>query len=225
MARFAVTDIHGCAKTLKKLVQETLGLTKADTLYLLGDYIDRGPDSKGVLDFILQLQEDGYDVQCLTGNHEIMLLNAADGGSALDGWLRNGGEVTLASFEVSNIGFIPQIYWEFFHRLKLFISLDDYLLVHAGFNFKKDDIFEDKYAMLWIRNWYNEYDATRINNRKIVHGHTPTHYKLIQLSLQHKQPINIDAGCVYKGMRGLGYLCAYNLDEQSLIFESNIDIE
>ena len=73
MRRFAISDIHGCIKTFKTLV-DRIEFSKEDTLYLLGDYIDRGPDSKGVIDHIWKIQEEGYRVHCLRGNHEQMLL-------------------------------------------------------------------------------------------------------------------------------------------------------
>jgi serine/threonine protein phosphatase 1 len=75
--RFAVGDIHGCSKTLKKMMEDVLLLEHEDMLFLMGDYIDRGPDSKGVLDYILQLLESGYDIRPLLGNHEEMMLIAA----------------------------------------------------------------------------------------------------------------------------------------------------
>ena len=63
--KIAISDIHGCNKTFQKLLFETLNLQKNDQLYLLGDYIDRGPDSKGVLDTIQNLITNGYYVRCL----------------------------------------------------------------------------------------------------------------------------------------------------------------
>ena len=63
--QIAISDIHGCARTFKKLVLEKVVLDKQDTLFLLGDYINKGPDSKGVLDFIFELKNSGFNVQCL----------------------------------------------------------------------------------------------------------------------------------------------------------------
>ena len=69
MHRFAISDIHGCAKTFEALL-DRIALSTQGELYLLGDYLDRGPDSKGVLDLIFRLQREGYAVHCLRGNHE-----------------------------------------------------------------------------------------------------------------------------------------------------------
>ena len=73
--RFAVPDIHGCNKTFQALL-DRIQLTTNDQLFLLGDYIDRGPDSVGVLDTILRLKEEGYSVFPLRGNHEQMLIES-----------------------------------------------------------------------------------------------------------------------------------------------------
>ncbi len=71
---FAIGDVHGCLHELKNLVEQKLKLRTDDKLVLLGDYIDRGPDSKGVIDYIMTLQKKGFDVVPLKGNHELMLL-------------------------------------------------------------------------------------------------------------------------------------------------------
>jgi serine/threonine protein phosphatase 1 len=75
LKKFAISDIHGCNRTFNEVLQKT-GLNKDDQLFLLGDYIDRGPDSKGVIDTIFNLQNEGYQVHCLRGNHEQMLMDA-----------------------------------------------------------------------------------------------------------------------------------------------------
>ena len=75
--RFVVADIHGCAATFTELLAQ-LDVQRCDTLYLRGDYIDRGPHSKGVLDQILALLADGYALCPLRGNHEQLLLDALD---------------------------------------------------------------------------------------------------------------------------------------------------
>jgi len=70
----AISDIHGCLNTFKAILQQ-INYTKADQLFLIGDFIDRGPDSKGVIDHIWDLQAQGFSITCIKGNHEQMLLN------------------------------------------------------------------------------------------------------------------------------------------------------
>ena len=224
MARWAITDIHGCCQTFINMVEKELQITKEDELFLLGDYIDRGKDSKGVFDYIMHLQSENFKIQCLMGNHEDMLIEAFHNPLALSSWLRNGGIETLKSFDAKEVTDIPQKYIDFIKNLKLYIELDDYWLVHAGFNFNKSDIFADREAMLWLRYWYRDIDLSSLGKRTIVHGHTPIRKSIIERNVNNPTPvIDIDAGCVYK-KNGLGYLCALNLDTKEVVFLANQDI-
>ncbi|MEZ4886177.1 MAG: metallophosphoesterase family protein [Chitinophagales bacterium] len=221
MRRFAISDIHGCKATFEKMLTEVIQLQKEDTLYLLGDYIDRGPDSKGVFDLIMDLQEKGYQVHCLMGNHEDMLLRSFQSAMTADSWLMAGGDATLHSFGVKHWKDIPQKYFDFMENLQYYFELDDYLLVHAGFNFRYaenlKDLYKDEFAMLWLRYWYDDIKPQLIEGRTIVHGHTPTHHELIEEMLHDDSPLDIDAGCVYEG-HGMGHLCALDMDNKTLSF-------
>jgi serine/threonine protein phosphatase 1 len=75
---FAISDIHGCYRTFYDLVIRKINLKKSDRLILLGDYIDRGDQSKEVVDFIIDLKEKGFDLTMLKGNHEAMLLRVLE---------------------------------------------------------------------------------------------------------------------------------------------------
>ena len=221
--RYAISDIHGCAKTFRHLVTEVLQLKPTDELFLLGDYIDRGPDSKGVIDFILELKRHGFKARTLSGNHEAMMLDALEDTESLAHWNMNGGRQTLTSFGVTAIRDVPPSYWLFLQHLEYFIELDDYLLVHAGFNFRAENPLTDFDSMLWIRNF--QVDQEFLGQRKIVHGHTPTPVHKISQTIENKaQVINIDAGCVYVNrMAGLGYLTGLNLDTLEYFLVPNQD--
>lgn len=108
----AIGDTHGCYVQLYTLVTELISLSRNDRLVLLGDYIDRGPDSKQVMEFIMDLKDEGYDVIALKGNHEDMMLHAAD--SSLDSynWMLNGGYETLRSFDVVSVQNIDKQYMD-----------------------------------------------------------------------------------------------------------------
>lgn len=96
---YCVSDIHGCSKTLRALLR-SISLTPTDTVYFLGDYVDRGPDSKGVLDIVMGMP----NAICLKGNHEDMMLKALEPTAGYDTkrlWMENGGEPTLKSFGYS----------------------------------------------------------------------------------------------------------------------------
>ena len=221
--RFAISDIHGCVRTFKRLVREKLNLQPKDTLYLLGDYINRGPDSKGVLDYILKLQKDGYQIKCLRGNHDDIMLRALYHKYSFKAFLSNGGDTTLKSFGVSRIDEIPAKYIEFIAHTDYYLEVGRYLLVHAGFNFKLQDFLADKEAMLWIREM--DLDRDKLGDRYIIHGHTPHSKSAIQKQFtgtELPRIINIDCGCVYHPRAG-SRLCALDLDTLQLTFAKNVD--
>lgn len=223
--RYAISDIHGCLKTLRALVELQLQLNKeTDVLYVLGDYIDRGNDSKGVIDYLMLLQAEGYKVECLRGNHEQLLLESLEDRDTLSTWLNAGGMQTLASFDVRHPREIPDIYVEWMRDLPYYFTLPDYYLVHAGFNFEDDsDFLTNTIAMIWIRRWQSSIKPELLGGRIIVHGHTPNTRALITASaaaLGHS--LDIDAGCFSK-TEGYGHLCAFNLDTQQVVFQERLD--
>ena len=228
MSRFAISDIHGCAKTFEALLEQ-IALTKDDTLYLLGDLIDRGPGSKEVVDKVLQLQADGYKVECLLGNHEWLLLNAPYDDSRLINWLsRNGGAITLQSYGIQEDDFLsalPTDHAKFYRNLQYIIELEDYILVHAGLNFRDEDPLSDYTAMLWIRDWQKSMDTQVTGGRKIVHGHTPRalHYLEADVKNEKCMVFNIDCGCVYSGDHFKGHLVALNLDSLEVFSQENLE--
>lgn len=220
--RWAISDIHGCSRTFKALL-ERIELTPSDELYLLGDYINKGPRSKGVIKHILKLQAEGYQVCCLKGNHEDVMLRSLKDPLLLPFFKRQGGGKTLKSFKVNSMADIEPEYMEFFKSLEYYIELEKYILVHAGFNFIKKDVFKDKHAMMWSR--HDKIIPERIGHRKIVHGHTPTSLKNIKAGLKAKKnfEIIIDNGCMYQSTAGQGNLVALDLDSLKLTVQPNIE--
>ena len=144
---FAIGDIHGCFEQLQLLIEDKICLRKEDQLILLGDYIDRGTQSKEVVDFIIDQEDRGYNIIALLGNHEAMLLDAYKDESKLSRWITNGGEQTLNSFNIKNLKDLDVVYLNFFKSLVCYHSIDQYLFVHAGFN--DENPFVDQYSMLW----------------------------------------------------------------------------
>lgn len=220
--RYAIGDIHGCSKTLRAMVEDVLRLGPDDILYLLGDYIDRGPDSKGVLDYLMLLQDDGYDIRPLMGNHENMLIKSISRVDAKFRWLSNGGKQTLNSFNVKQPGDIPQKYLDFIASLPKIIALDDYVLVHAGLHFGVPDPITDTpdFFLLWERD--NKVIPELIEGRTLVVGHTMKDLDQIQQSLA-TQCITLDNGCFDKGHIGFGNLVALNLDTRELLVVENCE--
>jgi len=226
MRRIAISDIHGCSATFRKLLQR-IALKPEDHLYLLGDYIDRGPDSKGVLDIIFSLIEAGHQVTCLKGNHEQGLEWALHDIERFEHWLYWGGDATLGSFGASHPSQIPEQYLNFLFDLPLYAQVEQWILVHAGLNFQLADPLSDPHALLWIRNWYEQIDYQWLGQRYIVHGHqriTVASVLAMFTQLDQLRVIDIDSGCFDVATPGAGHLCAFDLTHQQLYFEPNIDM-
>ena len=214
---FAIGDIHGCFDSLKELVENKIQLQKNDKLILLGDYIDRGDKSKEVVDFIMELQEKGFDVIPLIGNHEAMLLDANENEKNIAIWIQNGGDRTLKSFEISSLKDIESKYIKFFKDLRYYYSFKDYLFVHAGFNDNVLNPFTDYYTMLW--KCKESYTNPLLANKTIIHGHNPINISnCLERVLSKLDVINIDTGCVYNGKDGFGRLTAYECNTQRILF-------
>ncbi|MFH1298134.1 MAG: metallophosphoesterase [Bacteroidota bacterium] len=235
--QWVIPDVHGHVKTLKCLVEELIRPARYDEIYLLGDYIDRGPDSRGVINYIRGLQEDEYNIVALKGNHEDFMVELYDAEvKARTGWLLNfanrkrkawnaiGGKVTLESFHVSHLKDVPPDYIEWMRNLQYYVELDDFVLVHAGLNFKKEDPYEDKQAMLWIRDY--QVIPEKIGNRRIIHGHVPVTMELITLAINNSfyKFIDIDNGPYVQGRTGFGNLVALELTEMELVIQDNRDV-
>jgi len=226
MRKIAISDIHGCADTFDALLDK-IQFTTEDELYLLGDYVDRGPDSKGVIDDIWQLQKEGYSVKCLRGNHEQLMIDSKIDRNSAYIWMANGGDTTLDSFGGLILDEVPQKYFDWMENLPYFFEVDNFILVHAGFKFDMPNPFMEKHAMIWQRGWYRRINYDWLGDRIIVHGHTPmSRFKIEKnfATIQEVQYLDIDAGCVFKNrILGGGQLCAFDLTNMKLIFQENIE--
>jgi serine/threonine protein phosphatase 1 len=142
-------------------------------------------------------------------------------------WLTNGGQATLLSFgTVRHAREIEDKYWDFLEGLEFYFELPDYFLVHAGFNFEvetKEEMLADRYSMIWARYWYDTIKMEFLDNKKIVHGHTPAPLFEIQKIVDASSNIiDIDGGC-YSQRYGYGNLIALNLTSYKLIHCARID--
>lgn len=212
---YAVGDIHGRSDLLIKLLRQI----EADaarrsaarkTLVFLGDYVDRGPDSRGVVDLLLFSPPKGFDdIHFLKGNHEALLLDFLADPGGLDHWLMNGGDATMASYGVdvdllnamgagpeawrnAFTDVLPQLHRNFFESLRLQVFAGDYLFVHAGV---KPGVPLDAQAesdLIWIRGPFLR--AEQSFGKVVVHGHTPVRAPEIKANR-----IGIDTGAVFSG--------------------------
>ncbi|UYZ58348.1 metallophosphoesterase family protein [Hymenobacter latericus] len=225
--RYATTDVHGCLRTLRHLVEERIGLSTSDELYLLGDYVNKGPDSRGVLDYLMELQRTGYQVQCLLGNHDEELLKAAREARPLAPWAAGPkpDQLTLGSFGVTQPQHIQEPYLQWLEALPLTLELPDFVLVHAGFDFRlpPERMRTDRHSMLNIKNF--TFDASRLQGKRLLHGHTPTPRRELRRRVKQRAgAIGLDTGCVYRHNPELRHLSALNLDTWELLSQENLEV-
>ena len=234
-SRWIISDIHGCLATLKTLLETQLKITKHDQIYFLGDFIDRGPDGKGVIDYLMHLKKEEYEVFFIKGNHEDLCVKAYEadqkkklfGGKHVEqkNWEAVGGGETLKSFGVNHPREIPKEYIDWMNDCVPYVELEDYILVHAGMNFKCEKPFEDTDSMMWTRHF--KVDYSKSHGKKIIHGHMPVDYTFMDLVIQNNESydfIAIDNGVFYTDKTGLGNLMAFNPDTKQLIAQSNMDM-
>ena len=190
---FAIGDIHGCYDRLKALMEKIPIDCSRDALVFIGDYIDRGPHSVEVVDYLIQLKNRFPEVILLKGNHEDMLdkfLNGADRFT----YLLNGGQQTLDSYLTKPVqpefSPIPPDHMEFFKSLRLFYETEEFIFVHAGLRPRVPLESQNTEDLLWIRD---KFVSTKYNfGKRVIFGHTPLKKPLVE-----PNKIGIDTGAVY----------------------------
>ena len=194
---YAIGDIHGCHDLLLALLQgiDDHAAGQPYRLVFLGDYIDRGPDSAGVLATVRRLQESSPDtVVCLMGNHEALMLEAAADPSRAQLWLRNGGDAALASFSINNVSELPSDIVDWVRQLPTSYEDEHRYYVHAGVNPARPLSDQTDHDRLWIRKPFLE--AEHDFGKHIVHGHTPLRTPSPDERLYRT---NLDTAAVYGG--------------------------
>ncbi len=212
MGLIAIGDIHGCAQSLDLLLKR-LSPAPDDHLVFIGDYVDRGPDSKGVIDRLIALRET-HSCTFLRGNHEALMLAYLNGGEA-DLWWANGGIATLRSYQADNAALeIPEAHVDFIRSTQLYYDTPDFFFVHAGL---KPSLTIDENlrrygeeVLLWERSHLQA--STTVWEKPVVFGHTPQ-----SIPLNRDRMIGIDTGCVYFTHPTLGRLTAVRLPEREFV--------
>jgi len=193
---YAIGDIHGRDDLLSGLhdtIQRDLaekGRGRRATVIYLGDYIDRGPDSRAVIDRLLHQPVSGAEQVFLKGNHEDAMLRFLEGKTGSDNWLRLGGGATAKSYGVSLKGpdnrtfapedartalaaSLPGPHLAFLQGLALLHEIGDYLFVHAGIRPGLPVDQQDPADLLWIRSEFLR--SRRRHGKIVVHGHSSSH--------------------------------------------------
>lgn len=200
-----ISDIHGERELFDELLQKVKYDAAEDQLILLGDYVDRGPDSKGVLERVIELKKRGAIV--LRGNHDQMMLDAVgDKPGAKESWARNGALPTLQSYDpsIEDMTFPTAAgFWEhidFIKEMDYYHETDDYIFVHAGVQPGTPVQQTDPYILIWIREEFHEAYS---GEKTVVFGHTPAF--LLRGTSNHdvylgdNRIIGIDGGAAYGG--------------------------
>ncbi|MFC7476296.1 metallophosphoesterase family protein [Dankookia sp. GCM10030260] len=203
---YAIGDVHGCADRLGALHAQIAQDARAHpaeevVLVHLGDYVDRGEDSAGVLERLLApCPVPGAEVVNILGNHEVMMLDACDPRSppgAMPFWLENGGTETLASYRTSAEDpapweVIPREHLDLLRGCALRWAAGDYLFVHAGVRPGVPLDRQDPFDLLWIREPFLSFEGDL--PQIVVHGHTPATVPAVR---PHR--IGIDTGACFGG--------------------------
>lgn len=208
MSIIAIGDIHGKRFHFNGLWDQ-LQPSKDDTIVILGDMIDRGPDPRGVIQDILDRRADGFNVIALQGNHEDMYMACLDGINAIgngeeqiqenicDVFLYNGGNTTSKSYG----RIVPDDeHLAFFRSLPLKYETDEYFFCHAGVDPNKPLQKQTGVDLLWIREKFLH--SNKDFGKLLIFGHTPTNmiygHKSLEPFIQNNK-IGIDTGCVFGG--------------------------
>ena len=203
-----IGDIHGCFDELRQIVEFLLDerdFNDNDLLVFVGDYIDRGPDSRAVIQYLIDFSKKHPNTIFLKGNHEDMLLSYLGyGGNMGASYVPNGGMQTLQNYGFSESEFalpdegkmhIPEDHINFFLNLDKYLLIsDEYAIAHAGFSPYRAIDAQVEEDLLWVRDEFISSD--HFFDRTIIFGHTPYHDIYFDLP----QKIGIDTGLVYGNM-------------------------
>lgn len=205
---YVVGDLHGCIQELSallKFLDEREKITQNDLVVFIGDYIDRGPDSKAVIDQLIQFKKSYPATVLLGGNHEVMMFTAMLNPLAEEpqnNWLKNGGFQTLASYGVPEDvapelvirkfqDALPKDHKQFFDNLEKYVVFEDYCFVHAGVNPLRDLRAQLDQDIFWIRQEF--ISNIHYFKKTVIFGHTP--FEDVMFHMPYK--IGIDTGCVF----------------------------
>jgi serine/threonine protein phosphatase 1 len=168
----AIGDIHGCSIALTALI-EAISPRPDDIIVPLGDYVDRGIDSKGVLDQLIDLGSR-FKLMPILGNHDQMMLHAKDGRSDFEFWLNCGADAALDSYgSTRRLDLIPRNHIRFLESCRSYFETDTHIFVHA--NYKPDVQLEqlDDHTIRWLSLRDYVPPKQHCSGKVVVVGHTP----------------------------------------------------
>lgn len=212
-AVYAIGDVHGCLDELRALerivASDAEGLPGRKLIVMLGDYVDRGPASAQVIDHLIAPPPPGFERICLTGNHEMVMLDYLEGRAGRASWIAMGAGPTLLSYGIDHERLrdiyqvdqqiddvirkaIPASHVAFLRSLPIMIEASRFLFVHAGI---RPELPVEKQAdedMVFIRSAF--YERAHLLSRYVVHGHTP-----VGEAKREGMRVNLDTGAFFSG--------------------------
>lgn len=187
MRHYVVGDIHGHSIALKSIL-DRIQLNWNDRITFLGDYVDRGPDSKGVLDLIMTLP---CQVDALMGNHEALLLASLEEPDAERHWLHYGGDTTLASFGVTDVHCIPTRYLSWMAERPTVLETESAIFVHASLHPDLPVSQQSEEHLLWQ---HVQQPVRHTSGKRVFRGHTP-----LQTPIVTPHWVSLDTGISHAG--------------------------
>lgn len=187
----AIGDIHGCLSALELLIDKVQP-TSADQLVILGDVVSRGPDTRGCIELLMELQ-DSLPLICLMGNHEEFMLEARESDIACGSWLYFGGEETLLSYDPeyseANIENVPDSHWEFIESFLDYYETEHEIFVHGMIDPDEPLAEQDSVEFRW-----RKFTDVRphISGKQVICGHTSQKSGL-PVNLKHAVCIDTNA--------------------------------
>ena len=172
MRTIAIGDLHGCRLQLAKLL-DAIAPTADDTLVFLGDYVDRGPDSRGVIDKLIELKSQ-FRCVFLRGNHELMMSRSRTSTSEHRMWLQVGGAQTLGSYgktpgRSGTLDDVPEAHWKFFDDCFDYHETDAHLFVHATVLADKPMVEQTEDSLFWD---FFEEPIAHVSGKTMICGHS-----------------------------------------------------
>lgn len=221
--RWTVPDIHGCYRTFEALLSK-IDFQPADHLYLLGDFMDKNAHAYLVIDKLIELTKEGYNIHPIRGNHEENYLKACtefDDKSLIFYIERLGKNNNLLKD-----GKPVEKYFNWIKALPYYIETADYIFTHASV--KPGPDFSDTEHLLY--NYRADLTHDELGGKTLLRGHKVTNLEDIEKTIAENAPvISLDNGCVYVkkhkiyDVTKVGNLCAFNLDTRELIVQPNLD--
>lgn len=205
----AIGDIHGCSIALESLIK-AIDPQREDTIIPLGDYVDRGIDSKGVLDQLIKL-DDRCRLIPILGNHDQMMLHAKDGRSDFQFWLNCGGDAALDSYgSTSRLDLIPAAHFRFLKGCHSYFENDTHIFLHANFKPEAPLETQDDQTIRWLSLRDFVPPTRHCSGKTVIVGHTP-HSEILDLGFLI---------CLDTGVCDGGWLTALDV-ESSKVWQVN----